>query len=115
MLQKKEQDKIPEKELSKMEINNLPDKEFKLMIIKMLNELGRRIDKHSEKFNRELENIKKNQTAEEYNNWNKTTLEEINSRLDDTEEWMTELEDRVVEITQAEEEKEKRILKKRIL
>ena len=30
------------------------------MIIKMLNELGRRMDKHHEKF--ELENIKKNQT-----------------------------------------------------
>ena len=28
----------------------------------MLNELGRRMDKHSENFNRLLENIKKNQT-----------------------------------------------------
>ena len=32
------------------------------MIIKMLNELRRRMDKHSENFNKELENIKKNQT-----------------------------------------------------
>ena len=32
------------------------------MIIKMLNEL-RRMDKHSEKSNKELENIKKNQTG----------------------------------------------------
>ena len=30
------------------------------MIIKMLNKLGRRRNEHSEKFNKELENIKKN-------------------------------------------------------
>ena len=28
------------------------------------------MDVHSEKFKKELENIKRNQTAEEYNNWN---------------------------------------------
>ena len=62
MFQMKEQDKSPEEELSKVEISNLPDKEFKVMIIKMLNELGRRMNEHSDKFNKELENIKKNQT-----------------------------------------------------
>ena len=35
-------------------------------------------------------------------------LEGINSRLDDTEEQMSKLEDRVVEITQAKQEKEKK-------
>ena len=44
-----------------MEINNLPDKEFKVLIIKMFNELKIRMDKHCKKFNKELENIKKNQ------------------------------------------------------
>ena len=39
----------------------------------------------------------------------KNTLEGINSRLDDTEEWISELEDRVVRVTQAEHTKEKRI------
>ena len=50
-----------------MEISNLYNKEFKVMIIKMLSELRRRMDEHSEKFNKELENIKKNQKTEEYN------------------------------------------------
>ena len=45
---KKKQDKIPE-ELSEVQISNLPNKEFKVMIIKMFKELGRRIDKKSEK------------------------------------------------------------------
>ena len=56
----KEQDKTPEEELREVEINSLSDKDFKVMIIKMLNELGKRIDEHSEKFKRE--NIEKNQT-----------------------------------------------------
>ena len=43
-----------------MEISNLPDKEFKVTITKMLNELRRRMDEHSEKFKKE--SIKKNQT-----------------------------------------------------
>ena len=56
----KEQDKTPEEEIREVEINSLSDKDFKVMIIKMLNELGKRIDEHSEKFKRE--NIEKNQT-----------------------------------------------------
>lgn len=37
--------------------------EFKVMIIKM-KELQRRMDEHSKKFNKELEDTKKNQTDE---------------------------------------------------
>ena len=43
MFQMKEQDKTLE-ELSEVEISNLLDKDFKVMIIKMLNELRRRKD-----------------------------------------------------------------------
>lgn len=41
----KEEAKTPEEELSDVKISNLLDKEFKVMIVKMLKELGRRIDK----------------------------------------------------------------------
>ena len=41
----------------------------------------------------------------------KNTLEGINSRLDDTEELISKLDDRVMEITQAEQRKGKGILK----
>ena len=44
-----------------METGNLPDKEFKVIIIMMFTKLGRRMDEDSENFNIELENIKKNQ------------------------------------------------------
>ena len=40
MAQMKEQIKTPEKELNEMEINNLPDAEFKTLVIRMLKELS---------------------------------------------------------------------------
>ena len=39
----------------------------------------------------------------------KNTLEGINSKLNNTEEWISKLEDRVVEITEAEQKKRKRM------
>ena len=38
--QMKEQIKTPEKELNKMEISNLSDAEFKILVIRMLKELS---------------------------------------------------------------------------
>ena len=46
------------------------------MIIKTLIKLGRRMDEHSEKFNKELENVKKNQTEL------KSTITEIKNMLE---------------------------------
>ena len=36
MSQMKGQDKTPEKQLNKVEIGNLPEKEFRVMIVKMM-------------------------------------------------------------------------------
>ena len=68
--------------------SNLPDKEYK--VLRMLTELGKSIDEHSENFNKEKTYIRLR--AEEDNNWNKNTLEGINSRSDDIEKWMSDLE-----------------------
>ena len=54
-----------------MEINNLPGKEFKVMVIKMLTDFERRMDEHSENVNK-IENIRKCQ-AEVYNGTEKYT------------------------------------------
>ena len=70
------------------------------------------MEKHSEKFNKEIENTKKNQS--ELKNIitdMKNTLEGIIISLNDAEERISNLEDRVVETTQSEQQKEKRILK----
>ena len=62
MYQTKEQDKTPEEQLSEMEIANLPEKEFRVMIVKMIQELRKRMESQTEKtqeiFNKELEKSK---------------------------------------------------------
>ena len=58
MLQMKEQNKTPEKELNKMKTSNLPDAEFKTLVIKMLSELRGKSEELSETFNKEIGNIK---------------------------------------------------------
>ena len=78
----KEQDKTPEKQLNEMEIGNLAEKEFRIMIVKLNQDLGKRmeakIEKMQEMVNKDLEELKKKhleelknkQTEEQYNNWN---------------------------------------------
>ena len=85
MYQMKEQEKTPEKQLNEVEIGNLPEKEFRIMIVKMIQDLGIRMEAKTEKmqemFNKDLEELKNKQT--EMNNTiteMKTTLEGINSR-----------------------------------
>ena len=45
-----EQDKTSENVLNETEVNDLPDKESKVMVINMLTELERRMDEHSENY-----------------------------------------------------------------
>ena len=57
-------------ELDEVEISNLPDKELKVMLIKMLIKLRRRMNEHSENFKKGKENIKKEWIrGEKYSNW----------------------------------------------
>ena len=114
MYQMKEQDKNPEKQLNEMEIRNLPQKEFRIMIVKMIQDLGKRMEAKTEKmqkmFNKDLEELKNKQT--EMNNTiteMKNALEGINSRITEAEERISDLEDRMVEFTAAEQNKEKRM------
>ena len=107
MFQMKEQDKIPEEKLSEVDTANLTKKEFGVVIIQIIKELGRRMDGQNEKleaFEKELENIKNHQTdREDTINEMKNTLEGINCRLNDTEELINKVEDRMVDITEAEQ------------
>ena len=61
----KEQDKTPEKQLNKVDIGNLPEKEFRIMIVKMIQDLRKRmeakIEKMQEMFNKDLEELKNKQ------------------------------------------------------
>ena len=50
-----------------MEIGNLPEKEFRMMIVKMIQDLRKRIEaKMQEMFTKDLEELKNKETDEQY-------------------------------------------------
>ena len=65
MYQIKEQHKTPEKQLNEVEIGNLSEKEFRIMIVKMIQDLVKRmeakIEKMQEMFNKDLEELRNKQ------------------------------------------------------
>ena len=68
------------------------------------------MEKMQESNNKELEELKNKHT--ETNNRiteSKNTLEGINSRISEAEEWISDLEDKMVEITSEEQNKVKRM------
>ena len=104
MSQVKVQDKNLQDQINEEEIGNLPEKEFRAIIVKMIQNLGNRmeawIEKIQETFNKDLEELKNKQT--EMNNTiteMKNTLEGINNRITEAEERISELEDKMMEIT----------------
>lgn len=64
------------------------------MVINMVTELGIKMDEHHENFNKEIKKCIKNQPELKNTTELKSTLEGINSRLDDIEEWTRDLEDK---------------------
>ena len=94
---------ILEKPLNELEIGNLPEKEFRIMIVKMIQDLRKRmqakIEKKQEMFTKDLKELKNKQM----NN----TIQGVNSRITEAEEQINYLEDRMVEITVTEKNIEK--------
>ena len=86
MVQIKEQNKIPEKELNEMEISNLSDAQFKTLVIRMLQELN-------EYFN----SINKTQAEK------KVTLSEIKKNLQGTNRGVDEAENQINDLEHKEE------------
>ena len=119
--QVKEHDKCPPNQTKEEETGSLPEKEFRIMIVKMIqnlenkmelqiNILETRIEKMQEMFYKNLEEIKKGQSImNNAINEIKNTLEGTSSRITEAEDRISEVEDRMVEINEAERKKEKRI------
>ena len=95
---------MKEQQLNEVEIGNLPEKEFRIMILKMIQDLGKRmkakIEKMQEMFNKDLEELKNKHLEElkdkqtEMNNTiteMKSTLEAISSRITEAEERVSDL------------------------
>ena len=106
----KGQTRNTEVQINEEEIGKPPEKEFRIMIVKMIKNLENKMEKMKESINKDLEELKNKHT--ETNNTIteiKNTLEGISSRISEAEEWISELEDKMVEITSEEQNKVKRM------
>ena len=66
--QTKEQGKNPADLTNDEEIGSLPEKEFRIIIVKMIQNLGNRMEKIQETFNKELEELKSKTNSDEEQN-----------------------------------------------
>ena len=97
-------------QINEEEIGTLPEKEFRIMIVKKIKNLENTMEKMQESINKDLEELKNKHT--DGNNRIteiKNTLEGINSRIHASEERISELEDKMVKITSEEQNKVKRM------
>ena len=92
----KEHSKNLEDKINEEEIGNLPEKEFRIMTVKIIQDLGKiieaKIEKVKQMLNKDLEELKDKKP--EMNNTiyeMKNTLEVINSRKTETEERVSDL------------------------
>ena len=85
--QMKEQTRNTEVQINEEEIGKVPEKEFRIMVVKMIKNLKKKMEKMQESINKELDE-KKNKHTEKNNTITeiKNTLEEINSRISEAEE-----------------------------
>ena len=108
--QMKEQTRNTEVQINEEEIGKLPEKEFRIMIVKMIKNLENKVEKMQESTNKDLEELKNKHT--ETNNTItkvKNTLEGISSRIAEAKGRISELEDKMVEISSEEQNKVRRM------
>ena len=120
--QVKEHDKCSPNQTKEEEIGSLPEKEFRIMLVKMvqnlenkmelqINRLETRIEKMQEMFNKHRRNKKEPSIMNNAITEIKTNLEGINSRITETEGRIREAEDRMVKINEAERKKELKVMR----
>ena len=66
MQQMKEQRKNPPDETNEEEIGSVPEKEIRVMTVKMIQNLGNRMEKIQETFNKDLEELKTSREEEKF-------------------------------------------------
>ena len=106
--QMKEKTKNTQVQINEEEIGKLPEKEFRIMIVKMIQNLENKMQKMQDSINKDLEEFKNTETNTTITEI-KNTQEGTNSRISEAKEWISELEDKMVRITAEEQNKVKRM------
>ena len=110
--QMREKGKTPENQLSDQEILSLQEKDFRLLMLKMMQDIGNKLeakmDNLQETLAKDIQDIKLKR-EEMQNTITKIThpLEAANSRIQEAEERISKVPDRLVEITGAEQKEKK--------
>ena len=85
--QMKEQTRNTEVQINEEKTGKLPEKEFRIMIVKMIKNLENKMEKMQESINKYLEELKNTYTETNYTITEiKNTLKGINSRISEAEE-----------------------------
>ena len=93
----KEQGQNPPDLTNEEEIGSLPEKEFRIIRVKMIQNLGNRMEKTQKMFNKDLEELKIKQTMMNNKiNEIKNSLEGINRRITEAQERISDLKDKRV-------------------
>ena len=115
--QLRDQENSTERTNDKTDFFTLTDSEFKKEIIKILKELRKILNRNADyckKKKKALEAIKMSQEKLENSFAEmKAELQAMNSRLINVEEWICDLEGRIIEITQLEQQTESQMKKKK--
>ena len=93
MQQMKEQGKNPPDQTNEEEVGSRPEKEFRVMIVKMIEYLGNRMEKIQETGNKDLEELKSKQMMNNTINEIKNSLEGISRGITEAEEQISDLEE----------------------
>ena len=111
----KEKQASPEKEVNELEASNLPEQEFRVMIIGWLKRMEEKFDNNQEEMRKNHEDLKNQEelkkNPEEMKNditTMKNSIESIKSRLDEAQHCISELEDKMEKNTQVEQLLEKK-------
>ena len=91
----KEQTRSTEVQINEEEIGELPEKESRIMIVKMIKNLENKMEKMQESINKDWEELKNKHTNNIITEI-KNTLEGINSIISEAEERISELKDKMV-------------------
>ena len=75
-------------QINEEEIGKLPEKKFRIMIVKKIKNLEHKMDKMQQSINKDLEELKNKHTNKTITGI-KNTLEGTNSRKSEAEEWIS--------------------------
>ena len=107
-----QQENSPKTVNNETDLCSLTDLEFKREIVKILKELIEDMNSNADTLRKELENIRRSQEKWENSFAEiKTELRAVKTRMNNGEKWSSDVEDRIMEITQTGQQTENQMKK----